>query len=283
MIKSESPKIPPGYVLYWWYNCGCTQTSAQRPNYDTWLNQIVAGYQTILDGKDRTFARFLLDLPAVPADVLDLLRDLCVDSLSSDRMQVGYTTLRGLTIQRPSMRADALNVLLELTTHPGKSPYRTLGRDLLMSPAERRTRAAAINTVKVWAHTPPLDDLIRDFALAMLRKLETAPTESMTSSRPKPAPSEDVEMANGDAPSLKEDGAGYESTAHSEPANQDLPELPNGNEAGGHSSLPPEEEELVQTPYLPDRIELPADKSQVLQHLELMFALSVKVPEFLEK
>lgn len=53
---------------------------SQRPNYDTWLNQIVASYQTLLDGKDRTFSRFLLDLPTVPGDVLGLLRDLCVDS-----------------------------------------------------------------------------------------------------------------------------------------------------------------------------------------------------------
>jgi len=51
----------------------------QRPNYDVWLNQIVASYQTLLDGKDRTFSRFLLDLPTVPGDVLGLLRDLCVD------------------------------------------------------------------------------------------------------------------------------------------------------------------------------------------------------------
>ena len=108
---------------------------SQRPNYDTWLNQIVASYQTLLDGKDRTFSRFLLDLPTVPGDVLGLLRDLCVDSTrylvslisvifvshlkSPDRMQVGFTTLRGLVIQRPSMRTSALNVLLELTTHPG--------------------------------------------------------------------------------------------------------------------------------------------------------------------
>jgi len=34
----------------------------------------------VLDGKDKTFARFLLDLPSIPADVLDLLRDLCIDS-----------------------------------------------------------------------------------------------------------------------------------------------------------------------------------------------------------
>jgi hypothetical protein len=34
-------------------------------------------------------------------------------------MQVGFTTLRGIVIQRPSLRLDALNVLLELTTHHG--------------------------------------------------------------------------------------------------------------------------------------------------------------------
>lgn len=118
MIEFDLLKIQDGYVVRRllkasWLNI------RQRTNYDTWLNQIVAGYQTILDGRDRTFSRFLLDLPSVPIDVLDLLRDLCVDGSSSDRMQVGYTTLRGLVVQRPSMRIDALNVLLELTTHPG--------------------------------------------------------------------------------------------------------------------------------------------------------------------
>lgn len=34
-------------------------------------------------------------------------------------MQVGFTTLRGLVIQRPTLRMEALNVLFELTTHPG--------------------------------------------------------------------------------------------------------------------------------------------------------------------
>ena len=51
----------------------------QRPNYDTWLNQIIAAYQTQLDSKDRTFSRFLLDIPAVPPDILALVRELCVD------------------------------------------------------------------------------------------------------------------------------------------------------------------------------------------------------------
>jgi hypothetical protein len=51
----------------------------QRPNYETWLNQIVAVYQTHLDSKDKTFSRFLLDLPSVPPDVLSLLREMCVE------------------------------------------------------------------------------------------------------------------------------------------------------------------------------------------------------------
>ena len=51
----------------------------QQPNYETWLNQVVAAYQTHADGKDRTFSRFLLDLPHVPQDVLSLLRESCVE------------------------------------------------------------------------------------------------------------------------------------------------------------------------------------------------------------
>ncbi|KAJ7155526.1 Symplekin tight junction protein C terminal-domain-containing protein [Mycena crocata] len=204
-----------------------------RPNYDTWLNQIVASYQTLLDGKDRTFSRFLLDLPAVPEDVLSLLRELCVDINSPERMQVGFVTLRGLVTQRPSMRSDALNVLLELTTHPDKKP-----------------RGAAINTVKIWVpNSQPMDGMVREFALQMLRKLQL----------------------QADARATKPNG-GDESGA--------------GNGTGEDENmedgqLPPED--LVQTPYLPERIELPAQQSHVLQHVELLFALSVKVPEFLDE
>ena len=34
-------------------------------------------------------------------------------------MPVGFTTLREFVVQRPLLRAEALNILLELTTHPG--------------------------------------------------------------------------------------------------------------------------------------------------------------------
>jgi hypothetical protein len=43
--------------------------------------------------------------------------------LSTDRAHVGFATLRGYVAQRPLMRTDALNVLLELTTHPGSFSF----------------------------------------------------------------------------------------------------------------------------------------------------------------
>ena len=35
------------------------------------------------------------------------------------RMHVGFTSLREFVLERPSLRAEALRVLLDLTTHPG--------------------------------------------------------------------------------------------------------------------------------------------------------------------
>lgn len=120
----------------------CQRQGFQRPNYELWLNQVVSTYQTVLegkpegkpDGRDKAFARFLLDLPSVPPDVLGLLRDLSVDPdkyvrvffchnsvRAINRMHVGFTSLREFVLERPSLRAEALQVLLELTTHPGTS------------------------------------------------------------------------------------------------------------------------------------------------------------------
>lgn len=87
-----------------------------------------------------------------------------------------------------------------------------------------------------------MDNMIREFALQLLRRLQ---------SRPKADKSEDVAM-NGDHDENMEDG-----------------------------QLPPED--IIQTPYLPEQLELPANKAQILQHLELLFALSTKVPEFLDE
>ena len=87
--------------------------------------------------------------------------------------------------------------------------------------------------------------MIRDFALQLLRRLQTRPE------------GKDKEpQTNGDA------GEGHEE-------NMEDGQLP--------------QEDILQTPYLPEQLELPAQKEQVLQHLELLFALSTRVPEFLDE
>lgn len=53
-----------------------------------------------------------------------------------------------------------------------------------------------------------------------------------------------------------------------------------GDENMEDDQLP--QEDIIQTPYLPEQLELPARKDQVLQHLELVLALSTRVPGFLE-
>jgi hypothetical protein len=88
-----------------------------------------------------------------------------------------------------------------------------------------------------------MDSLIRDFALKLLRRLQSPGPNSEQM---------DVDVVTPGTEDNMEDG-----------------QLPT--------------EALVKTPYLSDTLQLPAEKGQVLQHLELMFALTVKVPEFLDE
>lgn len=106
---------------------------------------------------------------------------------------------------------------------------------------EKVTRGAAIITVKRWLpDVQPMSDMVRTFALRLLRRLQKRPRK-------------DTEKAD-------REGTG------------------DGSEDG---EMP--QEEVVQTEYLPEEVELPANKSQVLQHVELIFALSVKSTEFLDE
>ena len=146
------------------------------------------------------------------------------------RRQMGFAALREFVSQRPSLRAEAMNMLLELTTHPDKI-----------------TRGAAINTVKRWIpDVQPMADMIRDFALQLLRRLQSRPNQD---EEEKP---ESTQPNGADHDENMEDG-----------------QLP--------------QEDIIQTPYLPEQLELPAVDAQILQHVELLFALSTKVPEFLDE
>ena len=113
-----------------------------------------------------------------------------------------------------------------------------------------------------------MDMMVRDFAMQMLRKLQRRNSES----RAPHVPQGDVKM-NGD-----DEGEGeHEENGSAEPSEKPSREAGPDMEDG---QLPLED--LVQTPYLPDQLELPAKKSEVLQHVELVFALSVKDPQFLD-
>ncbi|KAJ3536396.1 hypothetical protein NM688_g6844 [Phlebia brevispora] len=197
-----------------------------RPNYEIWLNQLVAAYQTHLDNKDRSFSRFLLDLPAVPPELMSLLREMCVEA---DRRSIGFTVLREFVTQRPSLRDEAMNMLLELTTHPDKI-----------------TRTAAINTVKRWIpEVEPMATMIRFFALQLLRRLQSRPKDH------KP-------------PEPHTNGTGEDHDEHME-----------------DGQLP--QEAIIRTSYLPEQLQLPAQDDEINQHLELLFSLSTKLPEFLDE
>ena len=137
-------------------------------------------------------------------------------------------------------------MLLELTTHPGMINIHNqydLSDSSCIRYTDKVTRGAAINTVKKWTpEIEPMASMIRDFALQLLRRLQ---------SRPKPEKVEEPVSAGEEGENM-EDG-----------------QLP--------------QEDIIQTPYLPEQLELPAQSDQILQHLELLFALSTKVPEFLDE
>ena len=122
-----------------------------------------------------------------------------------------------------------------------------------------------------------MDQLIRNFALQMLRKLQKR-TPKLISPLQNSSSDQDHEMANGDVPSQQQNGDAKELSKT--PSNESGAESA-ADENAEDGQLP--SEDIIQTPYLPDQLELPADKVQVLQHVELLFALSVKVPEFLEQ
>lgn len=107
---------------------------------------------------------------------------------------------------------------------------------------DKVTRGAAINTVKKWIDQQPMNGMIRDFALQLLRRLQSRPKKQET-------------HVNGDGDASMDD--------------EEDGQLP--------------AEDIIQTPYLPEQLELPTNDAAMLQHVELLFALSTKIPELLDE
>ncbi|KAG8745157.1 hypothetical protein FRC12_014635, partial [Ceratobasidium sp. 428] len=192
-----------------WYNdrIRAKLSPNREQKYDAWLVRLAVALKARIEAKDKTFARFLMELPAVPAEVLSLCRELAE---APQQMHVGFAALREFINLRPPVRNQALQILLDLTAH-----------------SEKVTRNAAINTVRRWVpDIEPMNGLIAQFARNLLKRLEVRTSED-----------ESADMTS----------------------DADIPR------------------------YLPAKLELPAKKSEVIQHVELMFALSVRVPAFLDE
>ncbi|KAG8760401.1 hypothetical protein FRC11_000462 [Ceratobasidium sp. 423] len=186
-----------------WYNdrIQAKQDPSRERQYDIWLGRLAGSLKARLEPKDKTFAKFLMELPSVPSNVLSLCRELAE---TPQQMGIGFAALREFIQLRPPVRPEAMRILLDLTAHP-----------------EKVTRNAAINTVRKWVpDIEPMNTEITTFAKKLLMQLQ-------------------------------------------------------------EGQRPFDENEFPR--YLPPKLELPAKKAEVIAHVELMFALSVRVPAFLDE
>ncbi|KAG8927139.1 hypothetical protein FRC02_008439 [Tulasnella sp. 418] len=254
-----------------------------QPQYDIWIRKLLAAQMHNIDGKDKTLTRFLIDLPSLPSNALFLLRDICTDA---DIMPVGFNSLRELVSLRPPVRSEAMKILLDLTTHP-----------------EKVTRGAAIITVRRWVPDhQPMDDMIRAFALRMLKRLETNPKVEPPQLGLQPAPesgailepasTENAPAANGSVATDedKEDAnppddamTDVETSAPTEDVDIQMTDVTiQPAITNTPPPLVPLSSDVGFSSYLSDELEFPVEKTVVLQHIELLLALSVKVPDFLD-
>lgn len=191
-------------------------------------------------------------------------------------MQVGFTTLREFAVQRPPLRMNAMKILLDLTTHSGAHPSFTSvfwkhHYSLLPGHSEKVTRNAAIITVKRWVpDVHPMNEIVRSFALRLLRRLQQK-TPAITESMPTPAGDGHAADASTTLDVTFEQKVGNDDIEVDGITGDDMED----------GEMP--QEEIVQTDYLDEELQLPAVKSQILQHVELPFALCVKAPDILDE
>lgn len=85
-----NPDIVEFSIHMLWNDSDFDRGNVQLNNYDIWLQKIVNTYENLIDAKDRTLSRFLLDVPHVPPEVLDTLREICAEP---DRLVVVVSLL----------------------------------------------------------------------------------------------------------------------------------------------------------------------------------------------
>jgi hypothetical protein len=145
-----------------------------------------------LDPTDRTFTRFLVEIPKFTPKAMERVIEYCVDP---SRMQLGIATLRDLIVFRPALKDTCLNLLLEYSHS-----------------LDKQTRTSAIECLLMFIPTHIITDEIIEFAKMNVTELHN---DSVWAALNEPnlrlnAPLEDAQMNAVDENEQEEGEAGLD-------------------------------------------------------------------------
>ncbi|CAO3620441.1 unnamed protein product [Cunninghamella blakesleeana] len=122
----------------------------RQHTYFDWLYKLMDRSITELDPKDKTLNKLLLALPTLNKTIITKLND--VMNNQPHRFVMCVATFRDLTMQRPTVRRQCLDILLELCIHD-----------------DIKRRSTAIAAVKRWVPThPTLSEKVESYGIEML-------------------------------------------------------------------------------------------------------------------
>ncbi|KAG1448971.1 hypothetical protein G6F56_008789 [Rhizopus delemar] len=132
-------------------------------DYFVWFHQLLEKSIVTLDAKDRTLSKLLLDAPALDARCVELVKENLHNV--PERFVTSISILRSLVTNKPMVRYDALQVLLDLCIHPNDKMRRT-----------------SIVAVKKWnVDQQDIDGQVEAYSIKVLNELtkkrETIPDE----------------------------------------------------------------------------------------------------------
>ncbi|CAO3641558.1 unnamed protein product [Cunninghamella echinulata] len=123
----------------------------RQHTYFDWLNKLMDRSIAQLDPKDKTLNKLLLALPTLNSTIINKLNDIMTHQ--PHRFVMCVATFRDLTMQRPTVRKQCLDILLELCLHE-----------------DIKRRSTAIAAVKRWVPThPTLSEKVEIHGIEMLQ------------------------------------------------------------------------------------------------------------------
>ncbi|CAO3698938.1 unnamed protein product [Rhizopus microsporus] len=182
----ESPSSRNELAIAWFKE----EYSIEEQDYFTWLHQLLEKTIPTLDAKDRTLTKFLLDAPALDARCVELVKENLHQV--PERFVTSISTLRSLVMNKPAVRYDALQVLLDLCVHPNDKM--------------RRTSIVAVKKWNMMDEQEDIDARVETYsieALQTLKSLSKEKIEAMEVDETNNAAEEDDEAAN--APEKEEE------------------------------------------------------------------------------